>query len=209
MYNERGRPVGGTYQAWEDTPVKRFVILAVVLAVVLSVSPAWSKTVRATDSTGALSVVVPNGWKENKSGAGGTKLILVGPKHEGFTTNINLMIEKVPAMSLADYEKLSKRNAPKMMDNYKLLSSRGTTLGGVPARQWVCTGSGGNPIRHAKCRNAFGIKDGTAYILTFTSLEAYYDKHVGAFDSVVKSLKWLKGKASPPAQRPKPKAPSR
>lgn len=86
---------------------RRTVLLAVAVALMAAVPIAAKqskpKETRVTDSSGALSVVVPVGWKSNKSGFMGSKLILFGPEREGFRININLATERVGSTSLSDY----------------------------------------------------------------------------------------------------------
>lgn len=174
--------------------MRRLVICVAAAAAILAVLPPLLRgDKRVSDTTKSVSVVVPQGWKKSDKELMGTKLILLGPNRDGFRTNVNLYPEPVgSSMTLAAYERITLRNAAKMLSGYKLVSRGDTRLGGMPAKRWVyCSGIGAQRTK-LKHKAVYTIKKKAAYVLTYTSLERHYDKDVGAFDSTVKSLKWLK-----------------
>jgi len=174
--------------------MKRWMLpLVAPLALLVTVATAAKET-RVTDSSRALSVAVPTGWKSDKSGLLGSKLILFGPEHEGFRVNINLMTEKVGSMSLSDYARVSEENAGKIITGYELLSKGSTKMDGVDARFMVYRGSIGTPPRQLEFKGVFSIRGKIAYILTYTAPKDVFDQHQKAFDTVVKSVKWQQHK---------------
>jgi hypothetical protein len=155
----------------------------------------WAKRsavrpVRVSDTAGKLSVAVPAGWQVDRSGAFNTALLLYGPRYQGFTINVNILEQQVGGMSLADYLAMSEEKAPRAIPGFKILSKGWTTVDGLRAGEVVYQSE--PPGEHMQCMAVSTIRDGVAYVLTYTAPRAYYARHVGTFRAVVKSVTWTK-----------------
>jgi hypothetical protein len=156
---------------------------------------------RVGDAAGTFSVAVPAGWQVDASGTLGTVLFLFGPQYDDFKVNVSVGKQQVGKMSLAEYLAVSKKGGPGMMPEYKELSEGSTTLGGLRAAKLVYEGK---PLgKDMQFMAVFTVKDGVAYVLTYTAPSPYCAKHLKEFQAVVKSFTWTKrdeprGGASPP-----------
>lgn len=175
--------------------MKRFVLCILILTTAISAGLCRAHSVRrVSDSTRSISVDLPSGWTQSRSGLLGTKMLLMGPTIDAFRININLMTERAPGISLSQYRKATELNAPRILNGYKYVSGRPTMLGGVPAREMVYEAEMGTPSKSLKFKAVYAIRNGTAYTLTFSSMKSTYDANVRAFDSTVNSLKWISEK---------------
>lgn len=152
---------------------------------------ATSRPGAVSDSTGSVSVILPQGWTVNKSGLMGTIIALLGPQTNGFTPNITLVTENAQGLPLADYVALSEKNMPKMIRDFSVISTTNCSVDGVEGKSMVYRGTmGQNNV--LKFKQVYCIYDGQAYVFTYTSLPEYFDTSVTVFDSVLAGLKWLK-----------------
>jgi hypothetical protein len=165
------------------------LLLSVVLIAVLTASIAVVTAAPTTvnDKTGAFSITVPAGWTLQPADQE-NNIVLNREANGVVRSSANVGEEQVGSTSLADYEKVSRKNMPKQIPGAKMVSTSKTTLGGLAAYQWIFTAKiSGKPF---KFKAVFAVKDGTAHILTFTSLASTYQKDISGFDTALKSVKW-------------------
>jgi hypothetical protein len=71
-------------------------------------------------------------------------------------------------------------------DNFQLLNSSSTTLGGLPAHMIVYTFTDGQtPLQNLQ---AWTVKDGIAYILTYGGIPEEFDSSLPSMQSVLDSF---------------------
>ncbi len=144
-----------------------------------------------TEDFEGLAFSRPKDWTYRKLGDAstpGAQFAIVGPSKDGFAPNINLVVEVVGNMSLADYVKLSEANAPHSISDFKVLSRSDLKFADLQAKSIVYTGSpNGSTALKFKC--VMGVSDDTGITFTFTALPSQFDENVKIFDTFLKSIK--------------------
>ncbi|HWP97384.1 MAG TPA: PsbP-related protein [Syntrophomonadaceae bacterium] len=135
-----------------------------------------------TDATNAFTMKYPADWKQEKQD--GTLVAFSSPDME----NVNVVSEDLSqhSISLADYVKASLSQIEKGVKNYKLISSTTTTMGSIAAQKIVYTGNMEN--MDLQFMQVMTIVNKKAYVFTYTSLPANYDKHSGTVQTMIDSF---------------------
>ena len=103
--------------------------------------------------------------------------------------NVNVYIAplKSPDQTLVDFFQNSVEGLMVTTKEFTVLSHEETTLSGVPAQKIVYTEeSSGQKIQYLQ---VFAVKDGKAYVLTYTAPAESYSAHVKDAEAIINSFK--------------------
>lgn len=136
------------------------------LPVLLALTVLGSTGAAYTNSQYGFTVPAPMGFKQVSYP--GTAVVFAGPAANGFATNINVVVERLPAgVTLAQYLVVSQSNLRKVITEFNLLEHQATQVGGVPAVEQRFTGHQGTFDLYFS--QTVAISGGQAYALTGTS----------------------------------------
>jgi hypothetical protein len=159
-----------------------------------STAAAPSRTVRGTD--GSFQTVIPVGFVDAThafhSGVANLQYVAIGPRHDGFATNINVVRE--PANGRGDMDQIvgfeiaTVQRLERHAGNFSRVTPQ--RVGGEPARvvDYFNTPSGG-PVLHQ--RQVFVAHAGWIYTITYSAIPSAYGANVGALDAVTSAWRWL------------------
>ena len=110
-----------------------------------------------------------------------------------FREKINLTIEKLSSAdyTLDQYTELALDQVKSQIPTAKMISSLPASIGDVDATNIVWSADFGNGIV-LQFNQLFAIKDGTAYVLTFTSTVTEYKKYIEDAIKIFNSFKLTK-----------------
>lgn len=166
------------------SPPRRVLALAVLGVLVAAMLPSVGATaVRATspagraftDPEGEYRLTISPAWKaDHGSYVKGVEVWYLGPTGTGtFVPNVNILTQAIPAtMTLERYLKLSIDGAPRLLEQFRNISSQ--IVRGKNARLAVwefASRSKGLSFRHL---GVFTVKSGTAVVATLTATAATY-----------------------------------
>jgi hypothetical protein len=155
---------------------------------------AASGTVKSTD--GRFQTVIPAGFVDAtssvRSGVADVQYLAIGPRHDSFATNVNVVRE--PAQGRSDIDQIVgleiatiKRLAPQARSFSQVTS---LTVGGEPARAVDYRNSPtGNRVLHQ--RQVFVAHAGWIYTITYSAIPGAYNANVEALDAVTAAWRWL------------------
>lgn len=126
---------------------------------------------RSRDGVSGVSIEHPKDWStatyEN------TFAILIDPASSSFRRNLTVVVQAT-TFALGDYTKQSDAQV-KRLANYQLFESKATKIDGIPAQKQIWQGDF-NGLTN-KLLSMWVIKDGKAYIFTYTSdVERFQEK---------------------------------
>jgi|GEM_PF-3305489 len=172
--------------------MKRAAVLACAFAFLLqsAVLPAAAK--RVSDSTGVISVELPKGWRVEKNLTDCQKLNLIGASHSGLVSNIGLVTKNARNLTLDIIAKGIEKNPSILDPGCKIVSHGKTKLGGVPALVYVCESAPVPKTTTSQFETVIAIKGRTVYLLSYSASKAFFREDRPAFETVTKSLKWVK-----------------
>jgi hypothetical protein len=148
------------------------------------------KTARGT----GYSVVVPEGWKDaaaraKASGMPNVDLLLAGRTTDAFASNVNVL--RVPAQG-ADLAALVSAGRDQIETDLKgsrlVGEAQKVDVGGTPGLSYEYTHSSNRKPLHAK--QVVAVRDGNAYIITFTAHKKSFSSDVPAFNQILSSWSW-------------------
>jgi DcrB len=185
----------------------RAVLLALVAAIAVALAGCGSSDEQKTVTGSGYSFAVPSGWsdvtKQAKSitaGATSPDTAVAGKRQDRFTPNVNTVIEPVPGrLSAATYASRAKAALKAAGGSVTTPSiTTPTKVDGEPA-------AGVEVERQQEGRNlraaqVYTIKNGRAYVITYTALPAKFKAQSSSFREVLDSWGW-KYAARPLAQR--------
>ena len=149
-----------------------------------------------TSVDGSFQTVVPSGFidatRSVRSGVANVQYLAIGPRADGFATNINVIRE--PAQGRTDIARITgvevaaiKRLDPRA-DRFSEPSE--ITVGGEPARAVdYYNRPTGERLLHQ--RQVFVARGQWIYTITYSALPDAYAAQAGAVDRVVAGWKWL------------------
>ena len=142
-----------------------------------------------TSAKYGFTVTAPAGWKQVSYP--GTELVFTGPAAGGFASNVNLVVTSLPAgFTLKQYETQGRDQLATVITNYKFISRRTLTLGGLPAFQQVFTGQQGKFNLYYV--QTVALRKGDAYVLTATALQQSHAGLPKAVDGIVQTFTFKK-----------------
>ena len=133
----------------------------------------------------------PSNWaiKENQMGS---LVAFVSPREsesDSFMENVNLLLENTPPdTSLEKYNSYGLEMLKKVVTDFNIIESNDTTLGGLPASNMIYTGRMGE--FNLKYFQVWTLKDGKAYVCTYTADQKSFDKYLPVAKNVIDSLKF-------------------
>lgn len=142
------------------------------------------------DSTYGFRIKYPPAWSE-EVGTAGSVVAFLSPQQGGsddFRDNLNVLVQDLPDPStpLSEYTRLSLRQAPQIIDGFKLLTSGPSTLASRSAWRVTYLGQSGN---HDLEFEAFWlVEKGRAYVLTFTAARAAFDAFEPTTEAMIDSF---------------------
>lgn len=144
--------------------MQHFFRSGVVLAALASVSVAGAEYVNTAEG---FAVTAPKGWKQVS--VPGVVVAFVAPTSGGnFSVNTNVTVEPLPAgVTISQYAQAAQGTLKRVITDYKLVSSRNVTLGGVAGREQVFSGRQGE--FNLYFMQTFALSGGKAYVLTGTT----------------------------------------
>jgi hypothetical protein len=114
-----------------------------------------------------FSATAPKGWKQ-VSYPGVAVAFTTPTPTAGFSTNVNVVVQPVPAdMSLARYSVVTQAALKQVITDYKLLGSRDITLSGKPGKEIMFSGKQGKFTLYFI--QDFTFSNGNVYGLTGTT----------------------------------------
>jgi hypothetical protein len=175
----------------------RAALIAAVAALALAVAGCGSSDEQNTVKGDDYSFTVPGGWsdvtKQAKSiTASGTSpdTAVAGKRKGGFTPNVNTLIERVPSGTTPTAYALRARTA---------LNRAGSVVSGTR----IATPSklDGERVatvqiereqqgRTLRALQVYAIRNGRAYVITYTTLPRDLEAQAGSFQEVLNSWRW-------------------
>lgn len=151
-----------------------------------------------------FSLKYPAAWAyaENQ---GGAAVIFYAPAESGLDTfkeNVNIVIQDISQSprSLEEYTKIAIRQMQVVFEqNLEILESESTLIDGRAAHRFVFLGK--SPQVDLRFMCLWTLVDMTAYQITYTAIDAKYDKYIGEVKSLVRSFK-MKPSTLPDARPP-------
>jgi serine/threonine-protein kinase len=170
-------------------------LLPVILAVfALGFAPVLAQQtpmVSISNSSSAYRMTYPDLWSKTVASSLGAEIALVLPVSEGdlFQENLNVVIRRVrPEIALAEYSESAVEEIRAQIAAVKIVETGECFLGGRPAFRAVFTGRLGS--LRMKWMQVWTLKDGQAYILTYSAEEAHYARELASVQSVVDSFEF-------------------
>jgi hypothetical protein len=158
-------------------------------------STAASPTPVVTSIDGSFQTVLPTGFvdatRSVRSGVANVQLLAVGPRANGFATNINVIRE--PSGGRSDIEQITRLE----ITTIQRISPRANrfsrptafTVGGEPARSVdYYNRPAGERLLHQ--RQVFVAHGRTIYTITYSALPDAYEANLGAVGRVVTGWRW-------------------
>ncbi len=143
---------------------------------------------KATDW--GLSMQYPKGWSTREEQKGAVVTFLAPIENDGgdkLRENVNVMVQDAQGMSLAQYTDYSKKQLQQMVQAADLERITDTTLGGAPAKRIEYTGRD-NQGGTRKFLQVWTVKNGKAYLSTYTAEEEDFDKYVADAQNIINSI---------------------
>ncbi len=173
--------------------MKRVILLGCALAVLLqSIAIAAAPPKRVKDSTGAISVELPKGWSVEKNLAECQKLNIIGPSHSSLCSSISLVTKNAEKLTLEIIARGIEKNPSVLDPGCKIVSHGKTKLGGIEALVYVCDSAPAPKMPASRFEVIIALRSKTAYLLTYSANKDFFKTDRPAFETVTKSLKWVK-----------------
>ncbi|MFB9994454.1 DcrB-related protein [Deinococcus oregonensis] len=157
----------------------------VLLATLAVASVAGAEYVNAAEG---FAVTAPKGWKQVS--VPGVVVAFVAPTTAAkFSVNTNVTVEPLPAgVTITQYAQAAQGTLKRVITDYKLVSSRNVTLGGVAGREQIFSGRQGEFSLYFM--QTFALSGNKAYVLTGTTQLADKTKLTPVMAAFVKSFKF-------------------
>lgn len=130
----------------------------------------------------------PKNWKIDTSGKYGISFCLYVGANEligNFGENINLMIQDIKSLNL-DIDKYTELSENQIRANADLIESKRIRRNDLDCQQLLYEAT--LKDRKLKFRQYYFIKNGKAYVLTFTATKETYDKYIEISEKVMSTF---------------------
>ena len=171
--------------------VKRGLVVVCALALLLQSAGPLAAGKRATDTSGAVSVEIPKGWRVDRNLADCVKLTLLGTAHKGVYSYITLVTKKADKLSLDTVAKGIEKDPSILDKGCKIISHSTTKLGGTPALAYMCESAPAPSGAVVWFETVIAIRGKTAYLLSYSAAKDFFKVDKPALDTVMKSFKWV------------------
>lgn len=142
------------------------------------------------NATYKLSIQYPRKWVK-KEKIMGLLVMFLSPQESSadkFQENLNIVVQPLPRpIKLAEVTRLDTQQMKKLIGDFKLISSKPTTLGNNRANQIVFTGKQGN--FNLKWMQVFTITNNKIYVLTYTAEVGKYSSFLGTIQKTIDSFR--------------------
>lgn len=143
------------------------------------------------NSTHRFQIQYPHNWEKDEN-IQGAVVMFKSPKESTDDTlqdNVNILTEDLQGenYTLQEYSDLSINNIKAYILNANIINESNITLNGQNAHLVIYTGTSNG--LNLKWRQAWTIKNGTAYIITFTAQEKDYSKFERTAQDIMSSFK--------------------
>ncbi len=148
--------------------------------------PAW-----ATWRGAGVSLAHPVEWTVDESGERGAAVIFLSPLDSGdlFSENVNLLVQDAPGVSLTEYATATEAQVGQQLAKGTMITSSATRDITGEMHQFEYTGELSGRAMHWK--QVVRIREGKAYLLTFTAEEGSWDEMLFLAEAIMGSFKWL------------------
>ena len=167
------------------------LLVAVLIASLLATSViSCQQSETYTNTELGFSCQYPAEWDvgENMMGA---LVIFGGPMtlNDTFMINISIVTDELSDVyTVEEYSRLTELQFEKSGNDYVKIQGKNTTISGLPAIVQTFTVTVDDyPIKDIQ---AYFIKDMTAYIITYDTVEESHDKYTDYFDLVINTFKF-------------------
>jgi hypothetical protein len=144
-----------------------------------------------SDATYGFRIQYPRDWSEQAGAAGSVVAFVSQPSGQsgGFRDNVNVLVQDLadPSTSLQQYTDLSIRQAPDLIDGFKLVSSGPDVLAGRSAERVTYLGQSGN--HDLKFEAIWLVERGRAYVITFTATRDTFDAVAPMAEAMIDSFR--------------------
>ncbi|HCQ29749.1 MAG TPA: hypothetical protein DIU39_05645 [Flavobacteriales bacterium] len=158
--------------------------LFLTLSIILVVQTAFGQQQFSNDE---FAIEYPANWSLDTSGIMGTQLMIISEieKDDQFRENINLIIQDLPTydISLDDYTSISEKQIKDAFGENSIMESKREN--GKHKIVYKGTQQGIEMI----FEQIYIIKNNKAYVLTFTSIPATYEKFKAPAEKILESFK--------------------
>lgn len=133
-------------------------------------------------------IIYPEGWEQQEQA--GTLVAFVGPMEGGVTPNFSVGKETLSVLiTPKEYAQGTMSLMESTFEEFRCISTEELTINGVPAARATYTLPFAGILM--KGQQVILITDKTCLLITFTSSQAAYDRHVDTFDTIVNSFRFL------------------
>ena len=176
---------------------KNFLLAALILSLLLiSLMPAFAGEEYLFTKGGeklAFSIEAPDGWTIDDSGKNGAPLFFMGPVDQGFTINVNVILEEVGnAPTLEEYVTEAFSGQVQGIKERKVLSDEIIQVDGYNAYQAVVAYTfevqGGE--FSTKTLQTIILRKGYAYVITGSAVDGNFSKYKETFKDIVSTVKF-------------------
>jgi hypothetical protein len=159
----------------------------IIIAAVLIISFNALKAQTTVLSKPAYSIKYPDDWRLEESN--NTTFTLGAPSDgdgDAFVENIHFVSYPVTGYLPKDYAQYSKTSLPQKIKGFKVLEEKEIKQGGKTGYYMIFKGKQNNQA--LKWKQYYFIKNGTAYVLTFTAQENMFSTYMSKIGTTLNSF---------------------
>lgn len=148
-----------------------------------------------TSSEHGYALTFPDGWQV-RAGEFGLDVIGMRPAvpETRFRTNVNVVVERVPEMTLARWGQRATAQAEAVINRFRSVAKRKSRLGGQVAWEHRFTGvQDGTPVTFLQVST---LRGGRAYVVTAVSPSSEFRASVDEFRRIIDSFSFNAAPAS-------------
>jgi hypothetical protein len=148
-----------------------------------------------TSADGRFATVIPDGFvnalRRVQGGRINIQYLAVGPRRDGFATNINVVDEPSDGKTSTDTISGAEIAGIKRLEPqaHRFSQVQSLTVGGQPARAIDYLSRPDKRLLHQY--QVFVVKDGTIYTITYSALPSSYSDNLGSMKQVTDGWHWL------------------
>jgi hypothetical protein len=133
--------------------------------------------------------VLPDGWTDGADRLSGIAITgYFGPVVDSFATNVNVVREPVPGLTLRQFLQATIQGVRATVNVQSLSPATARTVGGDPALEYSAVDQQvGRTLRQ---RQTLVIHGANGYVITFTALPDQYEVSVADADAILDSWQW-------------------
>jgi len=144
-----------------------------------------------TNESYGFSMEYPEDWSYTEANASSV-VTINSPKQSSsdvFSENVNVVVQTLPPdMTLAMYAEKSMKDLNTYVGNFDLMEQKDVTIAGQPGKRLVYQGVYPGQENEYKFLQEYVVKDGSAYLLTYTAVPAEFDTFVSQAEVILASF---------------------